>query len=728
MQVWSGGQNLGDFGAHGRLARLRSQRQPVLRGQPHQGDCSAHTPQARGLRRARPEAAELRQRAPGAAPPGQPLDGRRHGQRLRRPPGGPDGRTSTRRRWCRGGSGASGTSRGIVQDSWKARRNLTIEAGLRVAKLTNNEELNGLGLRFEPSAYDSTQGAFIDGDPQRPNGVLLARRGEIPKGMTPNPGIALMPRLNVAWDVRGTGDLVLRGGAGLFYNRPMGNYQYFIQTLAPEHVQHPRELVGAWTGASPSRACRPSTPTPARPRAGWTRSTPGPSTCPGPGTGASASPSACRGGRPWKWPTSATAPITSRTARIANYIAPGKLTGTVGNADLDNPLHRVALDESVAATFRNYPAYSQDSWWWQYEAVSRYNALQATLSRPGTRVQYFLNYTFSKVLGTTGAGDYAVIDPLDAAQPQLRRGPRGTGRTSSTRPTTSSCPIPFGRRQPRPARPARTAGRSRASRATGAAIPFHVTFSGDILEDPGDPAGLVGHRRPQHTRVERWQRWRSVTPVLLGNPQLGNTKVGEKILDIDKIAIPAFGESGPFQSPYYLRAPSRWNFDVSVFKNFKMGGSKTPAAAGRVLQPLQPGDAGLLDRRHRPQPADRVQRSRRRRPERRGRDRGRRLRPEPGLPLHGADQAELRQDRDQARPPGDRAGRALRLLAPQGARRISVWAPALRRHFSLGEPPHFGAGRHGASHQPELQGTRRPRRKRSPSARGVAVVTFCSRR
>jgi hypothetical protein len=99
---------------------------------------------------------------------------------------------------------------------------------------------------------------------------------------------------------------------------------------------------------------------------------------------------------------------------IANYIVPGKLTGKVGNADLDNPLHRVALDESVAATFRNYPAYSQGSWWWQYEAVSQYNALQTTLSRSGTRVQYFLNYTFSKVLGTTGAGDYTTIDPIDA--------------------------------------------------------------------------------------------------------------------------------------------------------------------------------------------------------------------------------------------------------------------------------------------------------------------------
>ena len=41
---------------------------------------------------------------------------------------------------------------GFLQDSWKLRRDLTLEAGLRVAKLPNNEELTGLAMRFEPSA------------------------------------------------------------------------------------------------------------------------------------------------------------------------------------------------------------------------------------------------------------------------------------------------------------------------------------------------------------------------------------------------------------------------------------------------------------------------------------------------------------------------------------------------------------------------------------------------
>jgi hypothetical protein len=50
--------------------------------------------------------------------------------------------------------------------------------------------------------------------------------------------------------------------------------------------------------------------------------------------------------------------------------------------------------------------------------------------------------------------------------------------------------------------------------------------------------------------------------------------VDERILDVSRIGIPALGESGPFQQPYYFRVPTRWNFDVSLFKSFALGGSR----------------------------------------------------------------------------------------------------------------------------------------------------------
>ena len=44
--------------------------------------------------------------------------------------------------------------------------------------------------------------------------------------MLENRGPFAMPRVNVAWDLDGQGNNVLRGGYGMFFNRNMGNVEY----------------------------------------------------------------------------------------------------------------------------------------------------------------------------------------------------------------------------------------------------------------------------------------------------------------------------------------------------------------------------------------------------------------------------------------------------------------------------------------------------------------------
>jgi hypothetical protein len=66
----------------------------------------------------------------------------------------------------------------------------------------------------------------------------------------------------------------------------------------------------------------------------------------------------------------------------------------------------------------------------------------------------------------------------------------------------------------------------------------------------------------------------AVAPLYLKNPILDGTKAGEKVLDLSAIGIPAFGATGPTVPPYYIRSPSRWNWDLSLFKNFKMSETK----------------------------------------------------------------------------------------------------------------------------------------------------------
>src|SRR5215212_4042034 len=128
---------------------------------------------------------------------------------------------------------------GYGQDSYKLRPNLTVEYGARISFFGTNRERTGLGAVFDPAAYQRNQGPYLLGangqpDLNRPNGFLLESRGEIPAGVyAEGPGIKVAPRLNVAWDMFGNGSTVLRGGAGVFYNRVQGNYQYVTMTLPP---------------------------------------------------------------------------------------------------------------------------------------------------------------------------------------------------------------------------------------------------------------------------------------------------------------------------------------------------------------------------------------------------------------------------------------------------------------------------------------------------------------
>jgi hypothetical protein len=176
------------------------------------------------------------------------------------------------------------------------------------------------------------------------------------------------------------------------------------------------------------------------------------------------------------------------------------------------------------------------------------------------------------VLGTTGAADGAVIDPID---------PRNRSYGVPIWDRTHIFNASYNVLVPDAIRPDgngflrgllngwQVSGLTRYS----SGLPFHVNFTGDIVL-PEVQRAWWG--TDAHAGAGTWNGGNAsgVTPVLLGNPQLPNTGVGERILDLDKIVIPAFGESGPFQSPYYLRTPSRWNFDLSVFKNFPLGGSK----------------------------------------------------------------------------------------------------------------------------------------------------------
>ena len=79
-------------------------------------------------------------------------------------------------------------------------------------------------------------GALVPGTGSTTNGLFLSGQGIV--DTTYNwPALGLAPRFGGAWDVTGKQRFVLRGGAGLFFDRPSGN-SVFAQILNPPTLQN----------------------------------------------------------------------------------------------------------------------------------------------------------------------------------------------------------------------------------------------------------------------------------------------------------------------------------------------------------------------------------------------------------------------------------------------------------------------------------------------------------
>ena len=506
---------------------------------------------------------------------------------------------------------------GYAQDSWKVRSNLTFEYGMRVTHMTINKERKGFDVLFDPKAYKLGAGYYINGDPFSPNGIVSASRGQIPKGAVIPPAVQWAPRVNIAWDVKGNADLVVRGGIGIFYNRVQGNAQYDA-TLRSATNGNIGTSFGSGTtiqGSGTSADGKTfdqiggltfdnlSLPNPRRlASGGGDILSPNPDSKKFPTTYSMSLSVAKRlpfqsvlevayvstlarhlGNRrsinfvPLGALLKGTVPgdtgstTTFLNTATCNPLVAGscKPTVTTGvKADLTNILVRQALDAGAINKFRTYPDLSALRYQ-EYTGTSNYHSLQATLSRQlGKSLQFYATYTFSKVLGTL-AGDGEDVDPLDARGrtygvlnfdrthvfnlsynyniPELARG-------GLKNPFTSALLNGW-----------QLSGITTLSSGT----PIRLRLTGDIVSGQtaiayfGSDAFISGNNASG-----------AVSPNIVGDPRVNGTKVGEKIVDLVGITLPAPGTSGPSVSPLYLRTPNKSNFDVSLFKNFKFKETK----------------------------------------------------------------------------------------------------------------------------------------------------------
>ena len=107
-------------------------------------------------------------------------------------------------------------------------------------------------------------------------------------------------------------------------------------------------------------------------------------------------------------------------------------------------------------------------------------------------------------------------------------------------------------------------------------IPVTLQFTGDAASSAiaaayFGTADVVGPGNPQGGGGTTGN---ALAPVYPCDPRLDGKDVGERILDLSCIGVPAFGEKGDLVPPNNIRTPTRMNHDLTLFKNFQIHGEQ----------------------------------------------------------------------------------------------------------------------------------------------------------
>jgi len=156
-------------------------------------------------------------------------------------------------------------------DTWKLRRNVTLEYGARWSFIRNPFSSKNTISSWQPTAFQASLGnAGCNGVlyvPGKNPCTALGLGGGTPgpdRSLKKNNNHEISPRIGIAWDPKGDGKMVVRGGFGIFFQRErISNYLYltgnapFSLSVGGQRTldTSPTNLT---TGASPSWGLDPS--------------------------------------------------------------------------------------------------------------------------------------------------------------------------------------------------------------------------------------------------------------------------------------------------------------------------------------------------------------------------------------------------------------------------------------------------------------------------------------
>ena len=167
---------------------------------------------------------------------------------------------------------------------------LTLNLGLRWEGIPHAYDTEGNASNFYPNLYNPAQAAHflpsgalntngpgfttvsgipLSNVPFYMNGIGIAGRNGIPKGLVDNHWDTFAPRIGFAFDLTGRQKTILRAGAGIFYERLAGNEEYnmgqnnapFAYKSAPTNVYFDNPATSYTSGLTAASPYFPATMT-----------------------------------------------------------------------------------------------------------------------------------------------------------------------------------------------------------------------------------------------------------------------------------------------------------------------------------------------------------------------------------------------------------------------------------------------------------------------------------